>query len=332
MTVTVLAAGVAVGVVQGLIPWPPRLSDSDATGGSARGEATEAAKRAAGGPRGEDRNAGESRRNRPSPGGHREDGGRRGGGSAAAQAVSFAPLWTAAGRFAESIERPPTVTGVRAARRYIDRREGEVSFAALAPGKDLLGHRVGQGYPSASLSKAMLLVARLRQLGDDGSLDEATREQLESMITVSDNDAADAVYSIVGDSELDALAVDAGMTSFEPTYWPDIALTPADQARFFLRIERLVPGAHRRYALELLSSIAPEQSWGIPEASEPRWRAFFKGGWRPEGDGWIVHQGARLEDRAGHPVGVAVLSRGNPSYEYGQATIEGIAERILGRD
>lgn len=228
------------------------------------------------------------------------------------------------------LDRPPTGTGVRTARRYVLRRDGKASFAALAPGGEILGHGRRRQYPSASLSKALLLVALLRQKRQAGApLDATTRARLHSMVTVSDNGAADLIDAAVDDASLASLADDAGMKSFQPAYWPDMELTPADQARFFLRIDRLLPRQYRRYALDLLSSIAPEQSWGVPEAAGKRWETYFKGGWRPEDDGWLVSQAARLEARTGEPVSIAVLTRGNPSYQYGQETIEGVARRLL---
>lgn len=227
-------------------------------------------------------------------------------------------------------EPPPAQAGVRAARRYLDRRQGEASFAARAPGRPPVGYRPNESYAAASLSKAMLLVATLRRYASAGRpLDSRIRALLEPMITVSDNNAADAVDSALDDGELESLAEDAGMTSFSPAYWPDIALTAADEARFFLRLERLIPDEHRAYARDLLSSIAPEQTWGIPDAAGPDRRSFFKGGWRAEGGGWRVNQAARLERPGARPIAVAVLTRGNPSYEYGQKTIEGVAERLL---
>lgn len=326
VTAAALGGGVAVGVTQGLIPWPPQLGGGDATEASLTRSEAEQTAAEDGTVRGERDGPDASGTERARPAARGRERGRR----PRSKPVSFKPLAATLGWFGESVQELPNAAGVRSARRYLDRREGQVSFAALAPGGKPFGQGLDTGYPSASLSKAMLLAARLRQL-EEGSLDDATRAQLEPMIEISDNEAANAVYSTVGDDELAALADDAGMTSFEPAYWPDIELTPADQARFFLRLDRLVPREHRRYALDLLSSVSPDQSWGIPEAAEPRWRAFFKGGWRPEEDGWIVHQAARLLDREENPVAIAVLSRGNPSYEYGQETIEGVTARLVGR-
>jgi hypothetical protein len=86
-----------------------------------------------------------------------------------------------------------------------------------------------------------------------------------------------------------------------------------------------VPGAHRRYARKLLSSIVPEQRWGMaPVARRERVKIFFKGGWRSG----ITHQVALLE-RGRRRIALAVLTSGSPSMAYGQETIERIAVRIL---
>ena len=104
-------------------------------------------------------------------------------------------------------------------------------------------------------------------------------------------------------------------------------ITAADQARFFLRIDRLVPKRHRSYARGLLSGIIGPQRWGIaPIARSRHFKIFFKGGWRKG----ITHQVALLE-RDGRRVALAVLTTGEPSLAYGKATLAGIAARVLAR-
>ena len=71
-----------------------------------------------------------------------------------------------------------------------------------------------------------------------------------------------------------------------------------------------------------------DQRWGVADVVPKGWDVHFKGGWYPAADGWRVNQAATLRrhDRA---FAVAVLSSGNPSFEYGRASIEGVARRLM---
>jgi D-alanyl-D-alanine dipeptidase len=151
------------------------------------------------------------------------------------------------------------------------------------------------------------------------------------MITVSDNDLADVIYSRVGDAGLLALARRAGMRDLTVAgYWGSVFFSAADQARFFLRFDSLVPRRSRGYARRLLSSIAPYQRWGFSRFAHRRgWHTFFKGGWRRTDLGSLVHEAALFE-RGGRRFSLAVLSDGNPSHAYGTATLRGVAKRIFG--
>jgi hypothetical protein len=146
------------------------------------------------------------------------------------------------------------------------------------------------------------------------------------MITASDNDAASAVYARVGGHGLLRVAKAAGMRQFADVgHWAEARITAADQARLFLRIDRLVPPRHRRYARKLLSSIIGEQRWGIaPVARHSHLKIFFKGGWR----NGITHQVALLE-RGRRRLALAVLTSGSPSEAYARETIERIAARVV---
>jgi beta-lactamase family protein len=218
-----------------------------------------------------------------------------------------------------------TSTGIRRAQRFARRRQGVVAFAVLEEGRRPRGFLRTARFPSASVVKAMLLVATLRR-ADGRRLSETERSLLRSMITVSDNDAASELYETVGGRGLHRVAGAAGMRKFADVgNWADSQITAADQARLFLRIDRLVPAAHRRYARKLLSSIVSWQRWGIASVARLRqMRIFFKGGWRRG----ISHQVALLE-RGGERLALAVLTSGSPSAEYGEETIERIAKRVL---
>jgi beta-lactamase family protein len=219
-----------------------------------------------------------------------------------------------------------TSAGIAAAVRYARTRAGTVAFAVLDERGRLRGLRRRLQFPSASVVKAMLMVAVLRRAAG-GHLSAGERDLLRRMITVSDNEAASAIYAQVGGAGLRSVAHAAGAKRFADVgNWADAQLTAADQARFFLRFDELVPAAHRRYARKLLSSIVGWQRWGIPPVADAHsTKVFFKGGWRTG----IVHQVALLE-RGGRRIALAVLTSGEPSMAYGEQTIEGIARRVLG--
>jgi len=225
----------------------------------------------------------------------------------------------------------PSRRAVSRARAYARRRAGRVSFAVADGSGRLHCHRCRRAYRSASLSKAMLLVAELRRLVREGEpLTPATRSALSAMVTASDNDAADVVFSRHGDRSLARLARATGMRDFAGGgWWSEARLTARDQARFFARLQSRLPRRYRAFGRHLLRTVVSWQAWGNPRATRPRWRVLFKGGWRPERTGgFLVHQAARLE-RADRLVTVAVLTDGNPSHAYGTATVEGITRRLL---
>jgi hypothetical protein len=188
-------------------------------------------------------------------------------------------------------------------------------------------------FVSASVVKAMLLVAYLNKLDRaHRPLDGRSRAILYPMIHVSDNSAATATWSRVGNARLYRLAHAAGMTDFSIVgIWARAQISAGDQAKFFFRMNELVPSQFRSYARSLLSGIAGYQRWGIPAIANPAgWRVYFKGGWRGTGLGQLVHQVARLEQ--GHTrFAMAVMTDGDPSMGYGITTIQGVAARLLAR-
>jgi hypothetical protein len=237
------------------------------------------------------------------------------------------PRPPARGPGAAGAKSEPLVTteGIRRARRFAQSRRGAVTFAVLDAQHRPRGLRRTAAFPAASVSKAMLLVAVLRRAAGR-RLSGADRALLKPMITVSDNDAASALYARVGGEGLRKVAQAAGMHKFTDVgHWAGARITAADQARLFLRIDRLVPAAHRRYARKLLSSIVSRQRWGIARAARrARVKVFFKGGWRKD----VTHQVALLE-RGGRRIALAVLTNGSPSQAYCEETIERIAARII---
>lgn len=224
----------------------------------------------------------------------------------------------------------PTVAALRDAWAYASGRDGQVSFAVVDSEGRLRGRREHRVYSAASTVKAMLLAAELERLEREGlPLDSGTRSLLEAMITYSDNAAADLIYARVGDEGMFAVAEEAAMKSFtESGHWGNAQISAADLARFYSRLDELMAGPHRDYALGLLGSIVPEQSWGIPAGAGENWGVRFKGGWLP--DRALVHQAGELRERDGdRELSLAVLTDAQPSHDYGLETVRGTAVRLL---
>ena len=217
-----------------------------------------------------------------------------------------------------------------AAVRYLKTRAGVESFALIDDRGRIHGHRRAKDVPSASLLKAMALVSYLNLRSvRSRALRDSDRRLLRPMIRWSDNATAGTVLRRVGSWRLYRLAERAEMRDFRFAWpiWGHSATSARDQARFFSRIDRLVPRRHRGYALWLLAHIVPSQRWGIPRALPPGWRIYFKGGWG-SGTGLVTHQSALLRNGEAR-ISLSVLTRWNPSQRYGARTIRGVARRLL---
>jgi hypothetical protein len=228
------------------------------------------------------------------------------------------------------VTKYPWSKRMRSAARFARRRAGAVSFAIVDERGRIHGFHRGARYSSASVVKAMLMVAYLRKGGvRNRRLHGSQKGTLGPMIRRSDNGAASAIHNQVGSRGLRRLARRAGMKRFIPSpAWGGSQITARDQARFFFRIRGLIPERHRSYALGLLRRIVPGQRWGVPRADPKGWRVHFKGGWYPGGGGWRVHQAALLRKR-NRRLALAVLTEGGPSLGYGGSTIAGVTRRLL---
>jgi hypothetical protein len=226
----------------------------------------------------------------------------------------------------------PGPAAIARAARYLRGRIGRTAFAVIDSEGRLSGVHLHWRFVSASVVKAMLLVAYLRMLAARGQhhVDGYSNSILYPMINVSDNNAATQCWSIVGDGRLYALARAAHMTDFQIVgIWANAQISAADQARFFFEMDSLIPPEFVGYANHLLSTIAAYESWGIPAIARPLgYQVYFKGGWRPTVLGQLVHQIARLQGH-GRTFALAVMTDGDPSMGYGIDTIQGLTRALL---
>ncbi len=222
----------------------------------------------------------------------------------------------------------PWIARLRAAREWsADRGATNVGFAITDErGRVLGGRHVNDTFRSASVVKAMLMVCYLRRHDvQTRALRTWERDMLAPMIRRSDDASANRTWGLVSTSCLTNLARTARMRHFSTnSIWGTTQITPAGTARLFYSIDRMIPIRHRAYAMRLLRTIVPSQRWGIAKAVPTGFTIYFKGGF--VGD--VQNQGALLA-KGGRRLAIAVLTSGNPTWAYGQATEEGVARILL---
>jgi hypothetical protein len=222
----------------------------------------------------------------------------------------------------------PSAASVADTIAWLRERSGIAALAVIDDRGRLSGYNLDLPFGSASVVKAMLLVAYLRT---HTTLEPSVKRDLARMITVSDNAATDRIYALVGDQGLRRFAKEAGMSDFDIAGRWDLAqITAADQARFFYGMDDLLPAGYRTWVRELLASVNRYRGWGMPQVARSYgWQVYFKDGWMPTGRGQLVDQVVRCE-RRGVTFAVAVLTDGDPYPDYGVATMSGVGEHIFG--
>lgn len=213
-----------------------------------------------------------------------------------------------------------TRSDIARAAQYADAREGRVGFAVLDQRGRLRGlHRTSSFY-AADLVEAMLMVALLRRTGD-APLSAADRALLVPMMADEDTPATIAAFDRVGREGLLLVARTAGMKGFSVVdHVLDAVITPADQARFLLHLDGLVPRRHREEARSLLTSGGQHDIAAVAGGAHVVARSAARSR--------MVHEVAVLQ-RDGYRVALAVLTSGQPSEDYGRETVRGIAARLL---
>ena len=224
----------------------------------------------------------------------------------------------------------PRRSAVDAAGRLLDGRAGSTAYAVVDDTGRLGGVRVHERFETASVVKVMMLVSYLQMLAaEHRGVDVAANSILYPMIHISDNNAASAVFAAIGGyPALERVAAQSQMTDFVPGvgWWAYTQTSAADQARFFFELDGLIPAQFDGYARGLLSGIESSQSWGVPPVARPRYEVFFKTGALPSQG--LVNEAALLQ-RPGIRFALCVLSNGDPSMGYGEATIAGVGSTLL---
>lgn len=232
----------------------------------------------------------------------------------------------------------PLAAFSRDAAAYLDSREGAWGVAVALPFQaSLYTVNSGEYFPLASVAKLVILVALLDQADGEGrTLTEAEELLARDMITVSDNDAAAALWDAAGGSAgiqafLDRNALDGVRPAPGGLSWGDTEATASGLAAMLVALWRgdLLGSGSRAFAIDLMTSVTDEQRWGASAAFRAEQGPIaLKNGWYPAEDGWRVSSVAFPARQTVEPMFVIVLSAAQPTFEYALETIEHVADAI----
>lgn len=196
------------------------------------------------------------------------------------------------------------------------------------------GHR----FHSASVVKATILAALLRWHQETGRPLSSTEKYLATlMITQSDNDAASALWDELGHARIRHFLNLARMTETvlgPDGYWGLTEITARDeltQLRLLTKSNAVLSNYSRGYELGLMAHVVSSQRWGVTAGAPRELAVHVKNGWLPEEvGGWHINSIGAFSGH-GRDYMIAVLTDGNPTMNYGVATVEAVA-RVVHRD
>ncbi|WP_257582540.1 serine hydrolase [Streptomyces sp. TLI_146] len=217
-----------------------------------------------------------------------------------------------------------------------ERAGGSLSLGVydLVGGGEAVYGGAGRTYDSASVVKVDILAALLLRAQDEGrGLTGQERAYAADMIERSDNDAATALWQVIGGpAGLDGANARLGLTETAgAAAWGLTQTTARDR----LALLRAVFGADsaldaraRGYVGALMGRTVLGQDWGV-SAAGTGWA--LKNGWLPRSTTglWVVNSIGRVTTADGHGWLVAVLSDGHTSLEAGVSAVEEAARAAV---
>lgn len=207
---------------------------------------------------------------------------------------------------------------------YLDGHDELTASVGLTNGDGVFTTGSDTGFETASIVKVEILLRWLMTRQDDGLPAEELR-LAEQMIVASDNEATDELCGIiVGHTApddvpggVDACAVDG--------YWGSDLTTAEEQLEVLneaFNSSRLTPQS-REVIRDLMSSVVPEQAWGISAAANDSEQVWLKNGWDDRG-GWLVHSIGVIDGPS--PIHLVVLTSGHGDFYTGITHVEELSK------
>lgn len=216
------------------------------------------------------------------------------------------------------------------------------------PGKKITAHlydtRTGCHYelnaenrqPTASVFKVMVMAGTLLEAqAASRSVSDFELSQLTPMITRSTNPQVRALWRSFGGSpwfrvQADLFGLDeTSVTADGGSAWGRTMTSSSDQVYLLRQLligdGGLILPEYRAMAIGLMTSIAPEQTWGVTAGVPSTWKVAQKNGFAgstTNSIGWVDEPG----DSDGYLV--AILSTGWPNFRAGIPAVEAVNEAI----
>jgi hypothetical protein len=154
------------------------------------------------------------------------------------------------------------------------------------------------------------------------------------MITVSDNNAATALWNDVGRPALQTFLGLATMNQTIPGpggFWGLTLLTAHDETTLLwllLMANPVLTRSARDYELSLMAHVVSYERWGVPAGAPAGFTVHVKNGWAPlDAPFWNVNS-IGCFTKGPQAYSIVVLTAGNPSMAYGITTIENVAVKV----
>ncbi|MBO8191458.1 serine hydrolase [Streptomyces oryzae] len=196
-------------------------------------------------------------------------------------------------------------------------------------------YRAGTAYDSASVVKATLLGALLRQTQEEHrKLTSREKKLATAMITKSDNEATSTLWREVGRGDVQHFLDLAGMKDTEPGrhgYWGLSQVTAGDQVKLLKLLtsgNRVLNAKSRGYELGLMNKVVAGQRWGTPSGAPKDATVHVKNGWlERDAHAWRVNSIGAFTG-GGHDYGIAVLSQDSKTMCDGVDTVQAASRAI----
>lgn len=194
-------------------------------------------------------------------------------------------------------------------------------------------------WTASTIKLAMVVDLFARQREGLISLTETDRTQIQEMLHSSDDEAADALWFRYAGADhfaynrrfpsygMTSLQPQSGYTNFFP-YWGFQECTPNDLDRLMQYVLTKLPSEERRYILDELQHVAPDQQWGV-WAAGPAEAPGNKDGWSKEASGWVLNSIGFAGPDQRYTLAIMNSLNGQGGYDDGTTTDSRVAELLL---